>query len=104
MSAWFTVIRISHVENCECSRKSPTCWKAFKKVSWTASCESSRLCVMCSAIRRSLIVTLHEFLEGRYIPTLSGMDQIQIISDNSPLNELCEVRIHIVIRLEENIS
>ena len=54
--------------------------------------------------QESAIVTLHEFLEGRYIPTLSGMDQIQIIPDNSPLNELCEIRIHIVILLEENIS
>jgi hypothetical protein len=49
------------------------------------------------------IVTLHEFLEGGYISTLRRMDEIQIISDRSPPNELCQVRIHMVQALEEDI-
>jgi hypothetical protein len=46
--------------------------------------------------QESAIVTLHEFLEGRYISTLRGMDEIQILPDRNPPNELCQVRIHIV--------
>src|ERR1700730_303860 len=47
-------MRISQVENLESSLNSPKCWKAFKKASWTASSASSRLCVTCWAIRKSL--------------------------------------------------
>src|ERR1700730_8132962 len=47
-------MRISQVENLESSLNSPKCWKAFKKASCTTSSESSRLCVTCWAIRRSL--------------------------------------------------
>ena len=46
--------------------------------------------------KESAVITLHEFLEGRYISTLSGVDEIQVIPDHRALNGLCQVRVHIV--------
>src|SRR5437667_8851996 len=98
-------MRISHVENCECSRKSAHMLESLQEGLLDRVLRV--FAIVRNVFRNSqecAIVTLYEFLEGRYFPTLSSMDQIQIIPDNSPLNELCEIRIHIVILLEENIS
>src|SRR5579871_1378873 len=43
ISDWFTVMRISQVENCASSLNSVRFWKAFKSATWTASSESSLL-------------------------------------------------------------